>query len=317
MPSSAATARNGSADSAPSPYPEYTENSPTLRALLRRMRLDKLRRVWNSDLLPLDCLRFVIDELRERIHFPALEVREYRLKGGAQVRLRWCSTDTKVFDEVFLEKIYEPLAAAIPAHSRPGVLVDLGANVGLSGLFLERMLHFEHVIAVEPDRGNLRMLRQNLDQNISAEVTSIQAFAGAERGYANLLDEGYGAWGLRMGARSDYGIPVLPMTELVPHVPGGVLLKCDIEGAERQIFPDITEWDEWVSFIILELHTEFFTLDQLQQALATSRYEWHLHGSIPAGALLAVFALERGALKAEPLQSGSDSRSHSRGAAAV
>jgi FkbM family methyltransferase len=281
------------------------------------MRLDKIRRVWNSDLLPLDRLRFLFDELRERLHLPALEVREYRLRGGALVRMRWTSTDSKVFDEVFLEKIYEPLAAAIPSHARPGVLVDLGANIGLSSLFLEFMLHFEHIIAVEPDRGNLRMLRQNLDQNVSAEVSSIQAFAGAERGYANLLDEGYGAWGLRMGALSDHGIPVLPMSELIPHVPGGVLLKCDIEGAERQIFPDIAEWDEWVSFIILELHTEFFTAEQLQQALATSRYEWHMHGAIPTGALLAVFALERGALKAEPLQSGSDSRSHSRGAAAV
>ena len=69
-----------------------------------------------------------------------------------------------------------------------------------------------------------------------------------------------------------------------------------------------------MSFIILELHTEFFTMSQLREALATSRYEWHIHGDVPSDAILAVFALERGALK---LQSNSDSRNYSRGAAAV
>ena len=107
------------------------------------------------------------------------------------------------------------------------------------------------------------------------------------------------------------------MREILPHTPEGVLLKCDIEGAEQLIFPEIAEWDQWVSYIILELHTEFFTAQQLQAALAKSRYEWHMHGSVPEKAVLAVLALERGALKAEPLQSGSDSRSHSRGAAAM
>ena len=281
------------------------------------MRFAKLRRIFRSDLYLLDCFKFVFDEIRDRIGLHGVPLRNYGLTGGARVYLRWGSTDAKVFDEVFFEKIYEPLAAAIPGGSVPSVLVDLGANVGLSSLFLCRMLGFDHVIAVEPDRANLRTLRQNVEPNVSAEVTSIQAFAGAERGFANLLDAGYGSWGLRMGERSDHGIPVLPMREILPHTPEGVLLKCDIEGAEQWIFPGIAEWDEWVRFIILELHTEFFTVEQLLAALDTSRYEWHLHGSVEDDAVLAVFALERGALKAEPLQSGSDSRDTSRRAAAM
>jgi len=79
----------------------------------------------------------------------------------------------------------------------------------------------------------------------------------------------------------------------------GLILKCDIEGAERDLFPNILEWDDYVDFIILELHTEFFTGRQLRQALEQSRYRWHIHGEIPAKALLAVIALERRERKAE------------------
>jgi FkbM family methyltransferase len=234
------------------------------------------------------------------------------------VWLRGATTDRKVFDEVFLQQVYAPYAAAIGRADRPPVLVDLGANIGLSALFLHRALEFAQVIAIEPDYGNLQVLRRNLLAN-RVPVEAVQAFAGGERGYAQLLDAGFGAWGLRMGAASEDGIPVLPLTEIIPEVAGGAVLKCDIEGAERHLFPRIAAWDARVRFVILELHTEFFTLAQLRAALAASRYEWHWHGEIPPGAVCAVVGLERGALKPEPatLQSEGDPLRHSRGAVAM
>jgi FkbM family methyltransferase len=270
----------------------------------------KLLRIAKSDLAGVDAFWYVIDELLERAGMPTAG-RSYRLHDGSTVFLRAGTTDAKVFEEVFVDRIYAPFAKLVKG---PTVLVDLGANVGLSALFLERRLELDRVIAVEPDLDNLQALRRNLDDNLSAPCESIQAFAGAERGFAAVLDAGYGAWGLRMGEAAESGIPVLPLEEIAPRVPGGVLLKCDIEGAERFLFPRIEAWDHLVSFIILELHTEFFTMEQLFRSLAESHYEWHLHGGAEPGAVLAVFALERGALK---LQSESDSRDYSGRAAAV
>lgn len=270
----------------------------------------KLRRIAASDLAGADACWYVVDEILERAGRRG-GGRSYRLRDGSTVFLRPGTTDAKVFEEVFIDRIYAPFAAKVKG---PSVLVDLGANVGLSALFLAERLDFDRVIAIEPDEANLRALRRNLDDNLSVPCEAVQAFAGAERGYAKLLDSGYGAWGLRMGEAAESGVPVLPLEEIVPRVPGGVLLKCDIEGAERFLFPRIEAWDELVSFIILELHTEFFTMEQLFRALAESNYEWHLHGGAEPGALLAVFALERGARK---LQSERDSRNLTRGAAAV
>lgn len=274
----------------------------------------KCRQVWASDLTTVSKVAFIADEVRERLGFAGS--RAYQLKGGLFVALRPKTTDSKVFEEVFLEKIYDPYAGGAE------VLVDLGANIGLSALFLARKFAFErgafkHIIAVEPDADNARMLRQNLRGSVNADVTVLQAFIGAERGYAKMLDAGYGAWGLRMGESSESGIRVLRLNEILPDVPGGVLLKCDIEGGERFVFPQIRDWDDRVRFIILELHTEFFTVEQLDAALASSRYEWRRIGEITPGALLAVFALERGERKRTTLESECDSRSHFRGAAAV
>jgi FkbM family methyltransferase len=278
--------------------------------------LHKLRRIAESELSRADALWYIVDEVLDRAGLQA-SGRSYTLRNGASVFLRPNTTDSKVFEEVFIDRIYAPFADLV--RSKPSVLVDLGANVGLSALFLDRRLDFDRVIAVEPDFDNLQALHRNLDDNLRAPCDAMQAFAAAERGFAKVLDEGYGAWGFRMGEAADSGIPVLPLSEIIPSVPGGVLLKCDIEGAERYLFPQIESWDQLVSFIILELHTEFFTMHQLRDALESSRYEWRIHGEVPGDAILAVFALERGALKiqAPPLQSKSDSRNYSCGTATV
>lgn len=270
----------------------------------------KWRQLRDSDLTAGSKIAFLVDEVRERLG--GSSAREYRLRGGTSIALRPRTTDGKVFEEVFLEKIYAPYATGSAK-----TLVDLGANIGLSALFLDRVHGFDHIIAVEPDFENSRMLRRNLDGNVNAQVNLLRAFVGAERGFAMMLDSGYGSWGLRMGAPSEHGIRVLRLDEIVPDVPDGVLLKCDIEGAERYVFPQISAWEDRVRYIILELHTEFFPADQLDAALASSRYEWRIHGEITPGAVLAVFGLERGSLKPTTLESECDSRSHLRGAAAV
>jgi FkbM family methyltransferase len=278
--------------------------------------LAKIGRILRSDLAGMDRIWFLLHEALERIGLQATGVRSYTLRDGARVSLRAGSTDAKVFEEVFIDHIYAPFAHAA-RHLKPTVLVDLGANIGLSSLYLEKQLGFDHIIAVEPEFDNLRSLRRNLDGNLGAPCESIQAFAGAERGFAHLLDAGFGAWGLRMGQSAEEGIPVLPLEEIVPTVPGGVLLKCDIEGAEQHLFPRIAQWDHLVSFVILELHTEFFSYLQLQATLNQSSYEWRVVGSVDPRALLSVFALERGAQKPKAVNLELDSRNHSRGAAAM
>ena len=251
----------------------------------------KLRSVAASDLRNVDKLRYVLNAARQ-----GSGVLAYRLRGGVSVALRQGTTDYKVFDEIFVERVYGPCIAALPENLGPIGLIDLGANIGLSALFLARALEIHEIITVEPDPDNFALLSENLRTGGLANcTTAVCAFAGAGPAFAHLHDSGNGAWGMRMGALSDIGTPVLPLAQIAKKAKSNapLLLKCDIEGGEREIFLHIRDWDHLIRYIALELHTEFLPVDELLACLAASRFQWTVHGNPFAGASILLLLLER------------------------
>jgi FkbM family methyltransferase len=278
-----------------------------------RRALRKLSLVASSELLWTDKLRYIWDACTRR-RAPALRnhlnsragFRDYRLRGEMSIRLREGSTDRKVFEEIFLERVYSPCTRAALRqprhHPQPLILIDLGANIGLSVIYLARELGPARIIAVEPDAGNFSVLLENLRRaGLLATSTALRAFAGSEPGFAEIEDSGNGAWGMRMGPRSDSGIPVLTIAGIAEELPpplrepeaARIVLKCDIEGAEGELFRGIRNWDRWISFVILEIHTELFPAADLHTSLESSAYDWRVHGEIPSGACIAVIGIER------------------------
>jgi FkbM family methyltransferase len=252
----------------------------------------KLWRIAVSDLVNRDKLRYVLNLAAQ-----GTAVSTYRLRGGVSVRLRMGTTDSKVFDEIFLERVYARCLAALPVPLGPVSVIDLGANIGLSALFFARELAVNEIIAVEPDPDNFRMLSENLRRTgLADRSTAVRAFAGAGRAFAQLNDSGNGAWGMRMGPISGTGTPVLPLAEIagIAKTSAPLLLKCDIEGAERQLFRHIHDWGHLIRYIVLELHTEFLPVEEMLTCLAASGFDWTIHGTPPAGASIAVLLLERG-----------------------
>jgi FkbM family methyltransferase len=225
----------------------------------------------------------------------------YRLQSSMSVTLRRGTTDFKVFDEIFVEQAYAPCVSGLPANLGPVTLIDLGANMGLSALYLTRKLDVAEIIAVEPDPDNFRLLSENLRRaGFGNRSTAIRAFAGAENAFAELYDSGNGAWGMRMGPASHTGIPVLPLAEIAGTSKAAlpILLKCDIEGGERALFLHIRDWDHLIRYIFLELHIEFLPVHELHACLDSSAFQWRIHGTVPAGASIALLLLERGDRKA-------------------
>jgi FkbM family methyltransferase len=241
-----------------------------------------------------------IDKLRYVLHAAGLvsEPTAYRLRGGTSIELRPGTTDSEVFDEIFVEQVYAPCVALLPANLGSVVLIDLGANIGLSVLFLTRALEVVEIVAVEPDPDNYRLLVENLRRSgLAGRCTKLRAFAGAEHGFAELHDSGNGSWGIRMGPLSSTGTPVLPLEEIAGAAKTGapLLLKCDIEGGERQLFLHIRDWEHLIPYVFLELHTEFLPVEELLACLESSGFQWTVHGNAPAGAAIALLLLERGA----------------------
>src|SRR5205807_5946082 len=73
-------------------------------------------------------------------------LREVRLRGDIKIRYRLNKGDLHSIREIWFEEAYR-----LPFGDPSGVLLDLGANIGMTSVWLSKRFSFTEVIAVEPD----------------------------------------------------------------------------------------------------------------------------------------------------------------------
>jgi FkbM family methyltransferase len=180
--------------------------------------------------------------------------------------LRLGSTDWLVLEEIYFHGEYDSLSRIQLGNVRQ--IVDLGANVGLSVRLWRQRFPDAAVLAVEPDPENVRTLERNCPMDGKTRV--VQAcVAGSARTVQ--IDRSNGAWGVRMvdepSDQHRVSVKALPLSEILAeaNITGSIdLLKCDIEGAEAEVFGKCAEWIGRVRALILEIHAPY-TLSQWQK----------------------------------------------------
>jgi len=150
-----------------------------------------------------------------------------------------------------------------------GLVLDLGANVGCSSAWFLATWPGCHVVAVEPDRESWRVLTENLAP-YGDRATVIYGAAWSKLAPLRMVETPFRdgrAWSRQVrecakGEPSD--CPGMLVRDLALGNPRIALLKCDIEGAEVELFRD-AYWLGMVDAIAIELHddagpaTETFT----------------------------------------------------------
>ena len=175
--------------------------------------------------------------------------RTVRIRGSVSLTYRLNRGDIQSFREVWIEESY-----LLPFPLTPNTLVDLGANIGLTSVWLAKRYHCQRLIAVEASPENARLARLNLAQNgITAEV--ISAAVGPHDGTVrfNLHRDS------NLGSVDPTGteVPMISMSTLLEkYLPGRVvdLLKMDIEGGEQALLDGDLGWLRSVHSIIAEFH---------------------------------------------------------------
>lgn len=195
--------------------------------------------------------------------------RRIRLRDGTKLFYRLNRADIYTIHEVWIEEIYR-----LPIHIQPEVIIDLGANIGLAGLWLARRYGCSHLLAVEPSPENARIAQHNFRHNgINAQV--LEAAVGAEDGTA-IFDEGPGATTGRLVevpedranllSPKQFQVRVLSMTSLLNLLPTGArldLIKMDIEGGEQDLLSGDVSWLSKVGCFIAEFHPHLIDYPQL------------------------------------------------------
>src|SRR5947208_185064 len=91
------------------------------------------------------------------VRFPSINhARCIRVTGGVKISYRLNRGDIQSIREVWLEEAYK-----LPVNMRPKIVVDLGANIGLTSLCLARRYGCDEIIAIQPDMEHTRVTRQN------------------------------------------------------------------------------------------------------------------------------------------------------------
>ncbi|MCL4313593.1 MAG: FkbM family methyltransferase [Actinobacteria bacterium] len=193
-----------------------------------------------------------------------------QLAGSNQsILLRPGTSDPQVFMEVVTFGEYDFAYPTLPRH-----IVDLGANIGITVAWFAERFPGTHILAVEPDEENFKLLAKNTCQYPNITLRQLAVWSKPTK--LALLDTGLGPWSyytrpvdeyveqdksiLRKKINYNQTVDGCTIDQLLNEA--GIdrvdILKIDIEGSEVEIFADASAWISKVDTIVIELHENLF-----------------------------------------------------------
>lgn len=200
-------------------------------------------------------LGFVVSQIRPS------RVGTYRLdESRLWVSLRHRTRDVAILNEIFGStggiNCYAPPfeVAALLGSADPPRIMDLGANIGLFGLYVLGRWPTARITAFEPDPDNASLLQLNVVSNNFEECWHFHRSAcsnscGTVAFSAGLLSEA------RIAEPGETGTIEVPVVDIFSMEHDVDLLKIDIEGAEWAILTDPRLRELKAASIVLEWHS--------------------------------------------------------------
>lgn len=160
--------------------------------------------------------------------------------------------DALSFLEMF-EEIWEGESYLFPARTERPLILDGGANVGLSVVFFKTMYPQSEIIAFEPDERIFAVLERNVKSWGLSDVRLIPRAVWREATFLPFLSEG--SYGGRLARAGDAGAGHVPSVRLRDYLDRGVdLLKLDIEEGETEVLEDCRDRLGNVAHLFVEYH---------------------------------------------------------------
>lgn len=161
-------------------------------------------------------------------------------------------------NEIFIEEVYKQ-----PLPQNP-YIIDCGANIGLSVIYIKQMYPDAKIIAFEPDEKNFDLLQANIKSFGYKNVQALKEAVWTEN--TTLQFAGEGSMSSRIhGEVSENTIPVRAI-RLRDYLDKPIdFLKIDIEGAEYNVVMDIADQLHHVHNLFLEYHGSFFQNNELNK----------------------------------------------------
>jgi FkbM family methyltransferase len=137
------------------------------------------------------------------------------------------------------------------------LIIDGGANIGMAAIWFAQTFADASLVCVEPEEANFDLLVRNMTP-YGSRVEPIRGGLWPRSGQLRITNPNAGTAGYQVAyseERSPEGIRAITIDEIIEKYPDHFLfyVKLDIEGAQKQLFTENTEWVEIVDVIAIEL----------------------------------------------------------------
>jgi FkbM family methyltransferase len=155
-----------------------------------------------------------------------------------------------MYNEIFVKEIYK-----FPCRAPKPLVIDCGANIGLSIIYFKRLHPDATVIAFEPDSQAFAALQRNVARLSVADTTLHNKavwtenaeldfmFEGADSGRVGHVEDGFTTYKVAAVRLRDF------LTTKI------AFLKMDIEGAETAVLADCEDLLHMVDSLFVEYHS--------------------------------------------------------------
>ncbi len=159
-------------------------------------------------------------------------------------------------DEIFVEEIYRQ---ALPPNA---FVLDCGAHIGLSVIYIKHICPGAEVVAFEPDKDNYELLKKNVKSYQLDNVHLRQEAVWTSDTTLNFHQDG--TMGSKVTDSSTITTAPVKAVRLRDFINRDVdFLKLDIEGAEYEVLKDIARELHFVKRMFLEYHGTFAQNNEL------------------------------------------------------
>lgn len=197
--------------------------------------------------------------------------------SGIPIFVRTMTHDLVIAAEFLSKRPWDDLTVK-PASA----IIDAGANIGASTVYLAHQFPNSKIIAIEPELSNFLLLEKNTQQ--FDNVVCVRAALWHEPSKMNLKDRTGGTIAFTIaetsGKETETGqtVECLTIDELCSrfNIQSIGFLKLDIEGAEKNVLEHSGNWIDRVNVVAAELHDQFVPGCKLAFEKATagfSRFE--------------------------------------------
>ena len=183
-------------------------------------------------------------------HQDEINIKNIRL-GNLNFHYKFPFEILHTYRELFEEEIYR-----FTADSPAPLIIDCGANIGLSVVYFKSLYPQSTIVAYEPDEANIALLNKNIEANNFDKVTIKKEAVWTKN--EKLYFKSIGSQGSQIsteGLQQEHTVEVnaIRLSEVLQSQPVD-FLKIDIEGAEYDVMKDCANSLSTVKNIFVEYH---------------------------------------------------------------